>query len=148
MRLQLQRAFRFFFAGVTAGRFLSGIATMRLTTGLLIRIGLGIEILGGIFLILPLPVIFSMIGLILIGFGSSPVFPCMTQDTALKFGKKDSGTIVGYQIAFGFMGSTFIPPIFGWIASKTSIAIFPPVILLLILVLAISNRRVNQIQST
>ncbi len=137
-----------FFAGVTAGRFLSGIATMRLTTGLLIRIGLGIEILGGIFLILPLPVIFSMIGLILIGFGSSPVFPCMTQDTALKFGKKDSGTIVGYQIAFGFMGSTFIPPIFGWIASKTSIAIFPPVILLLILVLAISNRRVNQIQST
>lgn len=132
-----------FFAGVTIGRFVSGAVTIKVNTITLVRIGIWIEIIGGIFLILPFPVIFSMIGLILIGFGSSPVVPCMTQQTAQKFGKEISGTIVGYQIAFGFMGSTFIPPIFGWIASKYDISVFPLVISFMIVILLICNNRVN-----
>lgn len=132
-----------FFAGVTIGRFVSGIITLKIKTTTLIKMGLWIEVAGGIFLIVPLPVTFSMLGLVLIGFGSSPVVPCMTQQTAHKFGKEVSGAIVGYQIAFGFMGSTLIPPIFGCFASKITIAIFPLVILILILILVVSNSRIE-----
>lgn len=133
-----------FFAGVTIGRFVSGIATIKLEPPILIKIGLWIEIIGGILMILPLQVVFSMVGLILIGFGSSPIVPCMIQQTADKFGLEVSGTIVGYQIACGFLGSTIIPPIFGWIADKTTLSIFTVVILLFIIILTLSNNKINR----
>lgn len=133
----------FYFVGVTIGRFISGVIAIKIKTDLLIKIGLGIEMVGAFCLASPLPVFLSMMGLILIGFGSAPVFPCMTQQTTQKFGREQLGTIIGLQISFGFIGSTFVPPVFGWIASKLSMIIFPFVILGLLVVMLVSNKKVG-----
>lgn len=134
-----------FFVGITIGRFVCGFITMKINNRSLIRIGEIMSIAGAIILILPLPNIFSIIGLALIGLGFAPVFPCMIQDTPYRFGKSPTQTVIGYQMAFAYMGMTFMPPILGFISSKSSIIIFPFFILIYILILVINTESINKI---
>ena len=108
-----------------------------------IRIGQVICIIGGICLLLPLSICFSIIGLILIGLGCAPIFPCMLHETPNRFGKIASQSIMGLQMAFAYMGSTFMPPILGLIASKTSITIFPYFLICYMIIMLISSEKIN-----
>src|SRR5471030_164792 len=132
-----------FYGGITLGRFLTGFLTMKFNNYILIRYGQLICIMGAVCLLLPLPTYFSMIGLILIGLGCAPIFPCMLHETPNRFGKAASQSIMGLQMAFAYVGSTFMPPILGFIASKTSIMIFPYFLLCYMLIMLISSEKIN-----
>nr|WP_319488697.1 MFS transporter [uncultured Caproiciproducens sp.] len=133
-----------FFMGITVGRLICGFITMKLSNRCLIRIGQIISILGITSLVLPLPNIFSMFGLLLIGLGCAPIFPCMIQDTPYRFGKAASQSIIGFQMAFAYMGSTFMPLILGLIASKFSVIMFPVLIFIYVLIMIISSETINR----
>ena len=132
-----------FYAGITVGRFLSGFLTMKFNNSILIRLGQVICIIGTISLILPLPVYFSVIGLILIGLGCAPIYPCMLHETPKRFGKSVSQSIMGVQMAFAYMGSTFMPPLLGFIVANTSIVIFPYFLLFFILIMLLGSEKIN-----
>lgn len=134
-----------FFVGITVGRFVSGFATIRWSNCSLIRFGQIICALGVLVLLLPLPAVFAMAGLILIGLGCAPVFPCMLDETPARFGETASQSIMGFQMAFAYMGSTFMPPLLGLLASRLSIAVLPFFLLALILLMAVSSERINKI---
>lgn len=114
-----------FYAGITVGRFISGFLSIKLKSTQLIRIGQTICIVGLVMLMLPLPVFFSMLGIVLFGLGTAPIYPSMLHETPNRFGAAASGAIMGLQMAFAYIGSTFFPPLFGAIASITSIKLFP-----------------------
>lgn len=137
------RGISLFYGGITLGRFLAGFLTMKFNNRILIRSGQVICIMGAICLLLPLPTYFSLIGLILIGLGCAPIYPCMLHETPNRFGKTASQSIMGLQMAFAYMGSTFMPPILGFIASKTSIIIFPYFLLFCMLIMLIGSEKVN-----
>ncbi|MFC4104160.1 MFS transporter [Paenibacillus xanthanilyticus] len=115
----------FYYLGITVGRFVTGFITFKVSNRQLIRSGQLTAMAGALLLLLPLPSAFALVGLIVIGLGLAPIFPCMLHETPVRFGKRHSQTIMGYQMAMAYTGSTFLPPFFGFLASAVSIGVFP-----------------------
>lgn len=113
-----------FFIGITAGRFLSGFLSDRMGDNKMIRIGTGIALFGVLFIALPLKIT-SIIGFIIIGLGCAPVYPCIIHSTPENFGAENSQGIIGIQMASAYVGSTFMPPVFGLIANHISLKLMP-----------------------
>lgn len=133
-----------FYAGITVSRFISGFVSMKLKNYQLIRIGQIVCVIGTILLILPLPVAFSIIGILLLGLGTAPIYPSMLHDTPYRFGKADSQAIMGLQMAFAYIGSTFFPPLFGALATVTDIKVFPYFLLLCVLFMLFASELLQQ----
>lgn len=131
----------FYWGGLTIGRFLTGFVTFKMSNRMLIRTGQIIALVGASLLLLPLPSTVSLVGFIVIGFGLAPIFPCMVHETPYRFGKSHSQTIMGYQMALAYTGGTLMPPILGFIASSTTIGIFPFFIVVYIVMMLISSEQ-------
>jgi len=114
-----------YYGGITAGRFLAGFVSFKLTNVQMIRTGILTALAGTFFLFLPLPPVFLGPSFILTGLGLSPVFPAMLHETPVRFGTDMSQKIVGYQMGFGYIGSALIPPLLGLILQYAGVALFP-----------------------
>ncbi|MBQ8780773.1 MAG: MFS transporter [Oscillospiraceae bacterium] len=113
-----------FFIGITAGRFISGFIADKLGDNRMIRIGTGIALLGVLMIILPFKLT-SLAGFVIIGLGCAPVYPCIIHSTPENFGAENSQGIIGIQMASAYVGSTFMPPLFGLIAQHISLKLMP-----------------------
>jgi fucose permease len=134
-----------YYGGITFGRFITGFVTLRLNNRTLIRAGQVTAITGAVLLLLPLHSYLSLIGLIVIGLGLAPIFPCLLHETPARFGKAQSSRIMGYQMAVAYTGTTILPPLFGIVAAQISIGLLPVVILLFALIMLLSSEKVNRI---
>ena len=123
-----------FFIGITVGRGISGFLTIKLKDSQMIHLGQGIILLGIVTMLLPLGELFSLAGLILIGLGCAPIYPCIIHSTPEYFGAEKSQAIIGVQMACAYVGTCIMPPVFGLIANHLTVA-FLPIFLLSILVL-------------
>lgn len=134
-----------FFIGITIGRAISGFITMKLNDTQMIRLGSGIIIVGIAVLLLPFGETLSFAGLILIGLGCAPIYPCVIHSTPMHFGAKRSQAIIGVQMASAYVGTCLMPPIFGLIANYITVALLPLYLLLFILLMCIMHERLNRI---
>ncbi len=132
-----------YFGGITAGRLITGFITLKVSNRDLIRTGQITALAGAALLLLPLPNLFSLIGFIMVGLGFAPIFPCMMHETPVRFGKENSQTIIGYQMALAATGNTFLPPILGLVAGRTTIGFFPFFVLGYIIIMLASSERIN-----
>ena len=114
-----------FYLGITAGRFLSGFVTMKLSDKQMIRLGFAVLALGVALVLLPLGKLFVLAGLVLIGLGCAPIYPCIIHSTPAYFGAKNSQAMVGVQMASAYLGNCMMPPLFGLIANHIDIGLFP-----------------------
>ena len=114
-----------YYAGITVGRMVTGFLTMKMNCRRLIQIGQIITLGGVLLLLLPFSAAYSMAGLILIGLGCAPIYPCMLHETPDRFGSALSQKIMGLQMAFAYIGSTFLPPLLGLVISISDIRILP-----------------------
>ena len=134
-----------FCIGITAGRFLSGLVTEKLGDYNLIRIGTGISLLGCIAMILPLKTDAAALGgLVVMGLGCAPVYPSIIHATPDNFGAQNSQAIIGIQMASAYVGSTFMPPVFGLIANHISVALMPFFVLFFIVLMYIMVKKTFQ----
>lgn len=134
----------FFYLGITAGRFLSGFVSDRLGDRLMIRCGLGIISLGAAAIGLPFGVNwFPLAGLAVIGLGSAPIYPSIIHATPINFGPENSQAIIGIQMASAYAGSTFMPPLFGFIAGKVGITLYPVFLVVFIGLMIVMNELLN-----
>lgn len=134
-----------YYAGITIGRLITGFITFKTTNRTLIRVGQIIALTGAILLFLPLPSVFSLIGFIIVGLGLAPIFPCMLHETPIRFGKKHSQTIMGYQMAVAYTGTTFMPPLLGFIASQSTIGIIPICIVVFVAAMLLTSEKLNSL---
>ena len=125
-----------FYLGITVGRALSGFLTMKLNNVQMIRLGEVIIGIGVLVMLLPFGQSLSLTGLILIGLGCAPVYPCVIHSTPAHFGADKSQAIIGIQMACAYVGTCLMPPVFGLIANHITVALLP-VYLLIILVLMV-----------
>lgn len=135
----------FYYAGITIGRFITGFITFKVSNKTLIRAGQLTALGGVIVLALPVPSFLLVSAFVLIGLGFSPVFPGMIHETPIRFGKKHSQVLIGYQMAAAYTGTTFLPPFLGFVASYLSIGIFPFAAMILIIGMFLSSERLNQL---
>lgn len=114
-----------FLIGLTFGRGLSGFLTFKFNDTNMIRLGQGVMVLGIVMMLLPLGRYAAMAGLILIGLGCAPVYPCIIHSTPDHFGADHSQAIIGVQMASAYLGILVMPPIFGLIANHIATALLP-----------------------
>lgn len=113
-----------FFIGITAGRFISGFISDKFGDLKMIRLGTALAFLGIICILSPVKAI-SLAGFVVIGLGCAPIYPSIIHQTPYSFGTENSQAIIGIQMASAYVGSTFMPPLFGLIANHISMNIMP-----------------------
>ena len=101
-------------------------------------------ILGVVLIVLPLPDIFALIGLVTLGIGSAPIYPCIIHSTPARFGADKSQAIIGVQMASAYTGTCLMPPLFGLIANHISVALFPVYIGALTILMAVMFEILNK----
>ena len=115
-----------FYIGITAGRFVSGFVSGKLGDRRMIEIGTGILTCGILFLLLPVRGETAAIaGFVVIGLGCAPIYPCIIHSTPGNFGAENSGAIIGIQMASAYVGSTFVPPLYGVLGRALGFKIMP-----------------------
>ncbi len=118
-----------YYGGITAGRFLSGIISFRLSNVRMIRMGIIIALAGILILLMPLPDALLGLALVLVGLGLSPVFPAMIHEVPARFGREASRKVIGFQMGFAYVGSAYLPPLLGVILQNTGLVLLPFILL-------------------
>ena len=119
------------FGGLMLGRLISGFISNKLGDRRLIRIGIFVELLGIIMVFLLVEsYMVAAAGFVVIGTGMGPVYPAIQHMAPANFGKKYSAAVIGLQMAAAYVGSTFMPMIFGLLQQKIGIAIMPTYLLI------------------
>ena len=80
-------------------------------------------------------------GLIIIGLGCAPIYPCIIHSTPEHFGAEHSQALIGVQMASAYVGSTLMPPVFGLLANHLSIRLFPVYLLGILLLMIFMHER-------
>ncbi len=136
----------FFFIGITAGRFISGFISDKIGDRNMVRIGLGIILAGITAVWLPLtPDWLCLNGLIVIGLGCAPVYPAIIHSTPANFGKESSQAVIGVQMASAYVGATFMPPLFGFLANNIGIGLFPAFLLVFMAWTVVMTEKLNKV---
>ncbi len=112
------------FWGMTAGRLFSGFISDRLGDRKMLAIGETASLIA-ILLIAFIPGKLSVAALFLLGFGFGPIYPSMIHQTPEYFGVERSSEIMGLEMASAYVGSMFMPPVFGLIGRRISMDVFP-----------------------
>lgn len=128
-----------FYIGITVGRAISGFITMKLNDTQMVRLGQSIIVLGIMAMVLPGSNVLALAGLILIGLGCAPIYPCVIHSTPTHFGADKSQAIIGVQMAFAYIGILAMPPLFGVLASRISVALLPCYLFAILVVMVIMH---------
>ncbi len=137
------------FAGLMLGRLISGFVSNRLGDRKLIRIGIAVELLGILLVALPFQgYVAAAAGFLIIGTGMGPVYPAIQHMAPANFGKKYSAAVIGLQMASAYVGSMFMPTVFGKLQEAAGIWIMPLYLavfaLLNIVLLEMTYRRIRK----
>ena len=131
-----------FYIGITVGRAANGFIAERFSDTKLTRMGFILMGLGVIVLLIPMGEAAAMAGLIILGMGCAPTYPCIIHATPIRFGREKSQAFIGVQMASAYMGSTLMPPIFGLIANHISVGLYPVYMAVILLLMVIMHERV------
>ena len=137
------------FGGLMVGRLIAGFISNRLGDRKLIRLGTGIDLLGILLILLSgESFILAAVGFFIAGVGMGPVYPAVQHMAPTNFGKKYSAAIIGMQMAAAYVGSTFMPMVFGHLQQWLGIGLMPFYMLLFavltILFLELSYKKAEQ----
>ena len=136
-----------FYTGITVGRGISGFVTYKLSDKNMIRLGQIIIAVGISLIILPLGEKTAMAGIVLVGFGCAPIYPCVIHSTPAHFGVDKSQAIVGVQMACAYIGSCFMPPLFGILANHISAGLLPFYLGAILVMMFAAMEKLNKIKA-
>ena len=130
-----------YYTGITVGRFVNGFLTTKFSDKALVRAGIGLILVGLLIMLIPGVWVLSVAGLILIGLGSAPIYPCIIHATPKFFGNANSQAVIGVEMASAYVGICVMPPIFGAVADFIGIWVFPIFLLVIAAVMYICHNR-------
>ena len=136
------------FGGLMLGRLISGFLSKRLGDRTLIRLGVALEFVGIALVLLPAAhYAVAAAGFVVIGTGMGPVYPSIQHMAPVNFGAKNSAAVIGMQMASAYIGSTFMPMLFGHLQQALGIWIMPLYLILFALMnvglLELAYRRIS-----
>ncbi len=132
-----------FLLGITLGRAVTGFLTYKMSDPGLIRLGQGLIGLGILAILLPLGSWATMAGLVIIGLGCAPIYPCIIHSTPTHFGAENSQAVIGVQMAAAYVGNLVMPPLFGLIAQYISVRLFPWYLAMVLILMFVMHERLQ-----
>ncbi len=133
------------YLGITIGRFLSGFISEKLGNKNMIRLGFSVIFIG--ILIFFIPITNNIfLALIIMGLGFAPIFPSFIHSTPENFGAANSQALIGLQMSSAYTGTTFMPPVFGFLASHISIGLYPFFLLFFAILSFLMLERINSLK--
>ena len=133
-----------FFIGITIGRAVSGFATFKFGDAQMVRIGHGILLAGIILMLLPISKTLAMGGIVAIGVGCAPIYPCLIHSTPDHFGVEKSQAVIGIQMASAYLGTCLMPPLFGVLTNVLSVGLMPYYLLALLALMLVTHEQLNR----
>ncbi|QCB44917.1 MFS transporter [Hydrogenophaga sp. PAMC20947] len=135
-----------YFASITLGRFSAGLFANHLGNRRLIALGIALATVGALLFALPtLPHALNLAGLVLMGLGCAPVFPSLMHEPARRFAPEVARKVIAWQMMASYAGGSVIPAAFGLIATWLGLEAVMPMVVLMLIVLALAVRRLNQL---
>lgn len=125
----------FYYLGIAAGRFLSGLLSVKLSPWKLILLGQGIAFAALVLLLCTGSVEAAATGLFLIGLGNSSVYPNLMHITPIIFGKDVSQSVMGTNMAAATIGVMVAPIVFGWLGQKFGLQLYPPYLVVMFVIM-------------
>jgi len=81
----------------------------------------------------------SLAGLLLLGFGIAPIYPALVHMTPDCFGRDISASLMGIEMAFAYLGTTFMPSLLGVFAENIGVFIYPAFLCSFVIILLVSS---------
>jgi len=102
-----------YYAAIGVGRILAGVVTHHLELDRLLRLAMLTVLAGAALLALGSPAIAAFGGLILVGLGLAPIFPCLMARTPQRLQPGYATHAVGFQVSAGMLGAALMPGLAG-----------------------------------
>ena len=96
-------------------------------------------------MLLPLGDSLLFIGLILIGLGCAPIYPSIIHETPANFGADLSQGIIGIQMAFAYVGTCLMPPVFGVLGQHISFGLYPVFLMAILILMVVMAERMHRV---
>lgn len=104
-----------YFGAIGVGRVLLGAIADRMGVDRLLRICMLSAVVGTLLFAIP-AAISSVLGLVLLGLGLAPVFPCLMARTPERLGSAYAVHAIGFQVSAAMLGAAIVPGIAGLLA--------------------------------
>ena len=131
-----------FYMGVTAGRAVSGFISLKVNDRNMIRLGQALIAVAFVCVLMPGDTALFA-GLVLMGCGCAPIYPSTIHATPARFGEELALELTGMQMAFAYIGSLAMSPLFGVLAQFVGAWIYPWYLVLFLVVMVVAGERLN-----
>lgn len=115
-----------YWAGLTAGRILSGAVASRIPGDTLLRLGTIGALVGALLIWWDPGMSSGLLGLAVLGFALAPIFPTLIAETPKRLGTSHATSAIGFQVAAAYLGTAAIPGLTGVIAGRAGLAVIGP----------------------
>ena len=134
-----------FYIGITVGRLASGFLSFKISDAGMIRLGQVLVAAGIALIVLPWDGAVLIAGLVLVGLGCAPIYPSIIHATPARFGADVALELAGMQMAFAYVGSLAMSPLFGAIAQAVDISLYPAYLAVLLVVMVVSAEKATRV---
>lgn len=131
-----------FYMGITAGRAVSGFISLKVNDRNMIRLGQALIAVAFVCVLMPGDTALFA-GLVLMGCGCAPIYPSTIHATPARFGEELALELTGMQMAFAYIGSLAMSPLFGVLAQFVGAWIYPWYLVLFLVVMVVTGERLN-----
>lgn len=131
-----------FYMGITAGRAVSGFISLKVNDRNMIRLGQALIAVAFVCVLMPGDTALFA-GLVLMGCGCAPIYPSTIHATPARFGEELALELTGMQMAFAYIGSLAMSPLFGVLAQFVGAWIYPWYLVLFLVVMVVAGERLN-----
>lgn len=131
-----------FYMGITAGRAVSGFISLKVSDRNMIRLGQALIAVAFVCVLMPGDTALFA-GLVLMGCGCAPIYPSTIHATPARFGEELALELTGMQMAFAYIGSLAMSPLFGVLAQLVGAWIYPWYLVLFLVGMVVTGERLN-----
>jgi fucose permease len=119
----------------TVGRFSAGLYSRRLSSPVMVNMGIMLAGLGALLLWADLGSTATLAAIVILGLAIAPIFPGLVSSTFHRVGKKHTQNTIGMQISAAGLGGAGLPALAGILARRAGIEAIPLFLIALILLL-------------
>lgn len=132
-----------FYMGITTGRAVSGFISLKVNDRNMIRLGQALIALALVCVLMPGDTALFA-GLVLLGCGCAPIYPSTIHATPARFGEELALELTGMQMAFAYIGSLAMSPLFGVFAQFFGTWLYPWYLVVFLVGMTVAGERLNR----